>query len=69
MTVPGLLLGAAGTVALTRVIGALLHGVSPLDPLTYVVVGVLLAGATLLACLLPARRAVRESPMLALRHD
>ena len=52
-----------------RLLRALLFGVTPFDPLTYLLVGALLPAAALLACWLPARRAARESPMLALRSD
>jgi putative ABC transport system permease protein len=61
---------AAGIVAaltLTRLMRGLLHGVSPLDPLTFAAVPVLLAAITLFACWLPARRAAKTDPMEALR--
>jgi ABC-type antimicrobial peptide transport system, permease component len=65
----GLALGAAGALALTRVLAGLLYGISPTDPWTFALVSALLCGAALLACYLPARRATRIDPMLALRHD
>jgi putative ABC transport system permease protein len=65
----GLALGAAGALALTRALSGLLYGISPTDPWTFALVSALLCGAALLACYLPARRATRIDPMLALRHD
>ena len=54
---------------LTRGISKLLLGVSPADPLTYVAVVLLLAATSLVACLIPARRATRIDPMVALRYE
>src|SRR5207253_2088811 len=63
----GIALGTLGAVAIGRVLGGLLFGVSPLDPVTLGGVAVLLAAVALAACLAPARRAVRVAPMVALR--
>ncbi|MCI0403110.1 MAG: ABC transporter permease [Acidobacteria bacterium] len=68
-TLAGLLLGAAGSLALTRFLSRLLFGVSPGDPLTLLGVAVLLAAVALLACWIPARRAMRVDPMVALRYE
>jgi predicted permease len=65
----GLFIGLAGALAATRVIRSFLYDVSPTDPLTFVCVALLLAGVALLACYLPARRAARIDPMVALRYE
>ena len=65
----GLVLGVGGAMALTRLMSALLFGVGPLDPATYVAVSLLLGVVALLATYLPARRASRVDPIVALRTD
>jgi putative ABC transport system permease protein len=65
----GVLIGMAGTVALTGVMRDLLFGVSPHDFGTLAGVAAFLAAITLLACYLPARRAMRVDPMVALRYE
>ena len=65
----GLLFGLAGAWALTRAMTHMLVGVSPSDPLTYFSVAALLSFITLLACWIPARRAMRVDPMVALRYE
>jgi putative ABC transport system permease protein len=69
LTLIGVVLGVAGALALTRVLASLLYGVSPTDPLTLVLVSLLLVGIALLASYLPARRAARIDPMAALRYE
>lgn len=65
----GLAVGLVGSWAMRHLIGALLVGVSPLDPLTYAAITVVLAAAALLACYIPARLASRIDPMVVLRCE
>jgi ABC-type antimicrobial peptide transport system permease subunit len=65
----GLGLGIAGALALTQVLSGLLFGVSPRDPLTFLVVPGALLLVALAACWIPARRAVRVEPLIALRGE
>jgi predicted permease len=65
----GIVLGIGVAVVLTRVMSAFLFGVGPMDPMTYAVVSATLAAVGLLAAYLPARRAARVDPMVALRAD
>jgi ABC-type antimicrobial peptide transport system permease subunit len=65
----GIAVGALAVVASAGVIRSFLFGVSPLDPQTYLVVGLILSLATILAAWLPARRACRVNPIVALRAE
>ena len=64
-----IVIGFAGSMAVTRAMQGLLFGIASTDPLTYLTISLLLAGVSLTACYLPARRASRVDPLLALRHD
>jgi putative ABC transport system permease protein len=65
----GILVGIALAAGLTRVISAALFGVKPTDPLTYCIVAVALSAIACLACYIPARRATKVDPMVALRYE
>jgi len=69
MTLIGLALGLVGVIALSRVMVGLLYGVSPTDPFTFAGVSIVLLVVALLACLIPARRATRVDPIVALRSE
>jgi putative ABC transport system permease protein len=65
----GIAVGIVASVAVTRTITSLLFGLSPMDPVTFVGVGLLLAAVALLASYIPARRAAKVDPMVALRYE
>jgi putative ABC transport system permease protein len=69
LTVVGLVVGVAGSMALTRVLQGFLFGTSATDPVVFGLVSIVLAGASIVACYGPARRAVRVQPTEALRYE
>jgi ABC-type antimicrobial peptide transport system permease subunit len=69
LAVAGIVVGIPLAFILTRVMSGLLYGVSAADPLIFIVVPVLLGAVAFLACYIPARRATRVDPMIALRYE
>jgi putative ABC transport system permease protein len=69
LTGVGLVIGAAGALALTRLMGSMLFGIGARDPMTMVSVGVVLATVAMLASYVPARRAMKVDPIVALRYE
>jgi putative ABC transport system permease protein len=65
----GIVFGIAGALALTRLLEAYLYRVNPTDPIAFAATALLLAGVAMLACGIPARRATRVDPMMALRYE
>jgi predicted permease len=69
LTVGGIVLGVLGALALARVTRSLLFGVSPTDPMTYLLVAGVILAIALVACLVPAQRAMRVDPLVAIRDE
>jgi putative ABC transport system permease protein len=69
LTLIGVVIGIAGAAALTRLMHGLLFNTSATDPITFILISVLLSVAAFLACFIPARRAAKVDPLIALRYE
>jgi len=69
LTLIGLVIGIAGALALTRFLSTMLYAVEPTDPLTFIAVSLILTAVALAASYIPARRATKVDPMVALRYE
>jgi ABC-type antimicrobial peptide transport system permease subunit len=65
----GVVVGVLASFGLTRFIENMLFGVTPTDPVTFVIIVAILGAVALLACLIPAQRAMRVDPLVVLRHQ
>jgi len=69
LAITGAGVGLVGALIVSHLMGRLLYGVRPTDPITFASVGLLLVGVALLACFIPALRALRVDPLVALKHE
>jgi putative ABC transport system permease protein len=69
LAITGIVIGFGAALIITRVMTSLLYGVTATDPLTFAIIPVVLTGAALAASFIPARRAMKVDPMIALRYE
>lgn len=69
LAIAGAAVGLVGALIVSHLMAGLLFGVRPTDPLTFLGVAILLIGVSLVACYIPARRAMRVDPLVALRYE
>ena len=69
LTLAGLFVGLSSALVMAGLLRSFLFGVKPTDPVSFAGAALLLAGVALLACYIPAQRAIRVDPMVALRHE
>jgi putative ABC transport system permease protein len=69
LTLVGVVIGLAASLALTRLMRSLLFGITPNDPVTFGLIGIVLVAVPLVACYIPARRATNVDPLVALRYE
>ena len=69
LTALGVVIGVGGAIALTRLMHSLLFNTSATDPFTFILISVLLSLAAFFACYIPARRAAKVDPLVALRYE
>ena len=65
----GIVLGLSASLGLTRFLASLLYGVTAIDPMTFIFISILLLMVSVLACYIPARRATKIDPLVALRYE
>ena len=69
LTIVGIVMGVGGAIALTRLMHSLLFNTSTTDPITFIAISLLLSLAAFVACYIPARRAAKVDPLVALRYE